>query len=1215
MIATSRRGTEWRDGAARAVGFAPLPLDAPASWTTPPDLAALMAAPDRYLRGAEAVYFHDDDAWTRDGAPLCWAAVTAVAYPDPADPDATVGIPEQGVHFTDGAGRELQSRIRVDAGPAVLVAAARRDDALATGPADERWRCSGRIWFNAKGLPYRVWQACFTDTWRWSDHPDLAGWGVSRTWHYDALGREVRVDLPAGPFDDGFHTLTRRGPWSREDWDADDTLLDSRYYQYIQGGGEAPEPEKKALAQAATLARTPKRITLDALAREVMVATPLGTVEPIPPPLESRRGHDILGRETWMADARLYAVGKANFRMTLAMTGAILRLDSADAGPRLRLPDVLGAPLLEQDARGTLTVIQSDSHHRPVQRLSQAAGATAPRVAVRTIHGDSLDAAGATPVADAAARNLLGQPYRVYDGAGLAEYPALSLLSKPLAASRRLPADAEAEVDWSGSAASWSALFALFDPKLDAEAFATARDYDANGRVVSDQDAVGNVTRPRYDRAGLLAAIEVTPEGGTATPYVSSVTYDAMGRRLATGYGSATAPDFVTTLDTYDPATQRLRTIRATRTADGAVLQDLAYWYDAAGNVASAQNQGDTGDLTFFGGQAVSGDLDYEYDGAYRLVRAGGRAMAGLTAAVTRGGGYQPFFTGTGPAQAERYRLTYGYDRGDNLTSLSYAAPGSAWSRGMAVADDSNRAVETGSGVAPPPVDAAFDANGNQRLVPGLASVTWTDDNRIRRTVLVDRGGDDDAETYLYDSAGTRLLRRTRRVTAGGDDVEIRITLGPLHIYRRYRGATLAEEMHRLEVGDGQRTVAERLWWTTGGPPAGVPNGQQRYRLSDKLGSSQREVDETGATLSYEEYSPFGATVYAAGRSLAEVSLKAYRYTRHQRDQSTGLYYCDQRYLMPWIGRWASPDPAGPADGPNLYAYVGNNPATFADPTGMVKSIQDKLTSASASALKFGVKALKVQRKITKYRGYMRRSTRAATIARYQAEIARQQGKLALAQKLQRRYITISNKLRPLVGGGGGLGLTPGATGFSTQPGLGDIPMAVAQHNPGGPLERLLPHDHPGPLHPKATQVMNKLATDLVADLQKAHSSPLTPQQISDVRNGAMLTNRWLLQQGGPVTVVGTNRTTPGSIGYNAGQISLKERTDTNTLAPGTYSPTQVVMHTPDVGLSGLSYSPYGWMPGERMSNSILGGLLSQPGKQVDRILVKEGTGSLFYYQ
>jgi RHS repeat-associated protein len=69
-------------------------------------------------------------------------------------------------------------------------------------------------------------------------------------------------------------------------------------------------------------------------------------------------------------------------------------------------------------------------------------------------------------------------------------------------------------------------------------------------------------------------------------------------------------------------------------------------------------------------------------------------------------------------------------------------------------------------------------------------------------------------------------------------------------------------------------------------------------------------------------------------RSGVEVSAKRYRYTGKERDEETGLYYHGARYYAAWLGRWASPDPSGLVDGPNIYEYAGCNPINIVDPTG-----------------------------------------------------------------------------------------------------------------------------------------------------------------------------------------------------------------------------------------------------------------------------------------
>ena len=52
-------------------------------------------------------------------------------------------------------------------------------------------------------------------------------------------------------------------------------------------------------------------------------------------------------------------------------------------------------------------------------------------------------------------------------------------------------------------------------------------------------------------------------------------------------------------------------------------------------------------------------------------------------------------------------------------------------------------------------------------------------------------------------------------------------------------------------------------------------------------------------------------------------------------DPESGWIYFGRRYYSPAIGRWTTPDPIGFADGPNLYAYVSNNPLTHFDLYGL----------------------------------------------------------------------------------------------------------------------------------------------------------------------------------------------------------------------------------------------------------------------------------------
>ncbi|MBK8980704.1 MAG: RHS repeat-associated core domain-containing protein [Planctomycetes bacterium] len=113
----------------------------------------------------------------------------------------------------------------------------------------------------------------------------------------------------------------------------------------------------------------------------------------------------------------------------------------------------------------------------------------------------------------------------------------------------------------------------------------------------------------------------------------------------------------------------------------------------------------------------------------------------------------------------------------------------------------------------------------------------------------------------------------------------------------------------------------------------------------DEQGSVTRLHDADGNEVERVEYDPYGArTVYvpAGGGSYTAMAQSSVGlevgYTGHRHDPETGLIYARNRYLHTEWGRFMTVDPIGSwADSANLgnpYAYVGNNPASAADPSG-----------------------------------------------------------------------------------------------------------------------------------------------------------------------------------------------------------------------------------------------------------------------------------------
>ena len=166
------------------------------------------------------------------------------------------------------------------------------------------------------------------------------------------------------------------------------------------------------------------------------------------------------------------------------------------------------------------------------------------------------------------------------------------------------------------------------------------------------------------------------------------------------------------------------------------------------------------------------------------------------------------------------------------------------------------------------------------------------------------------------------------------------ISIGAIEHYVKFNGQGQSVlECRSLHVQEEAGTVAlvER-WSGTLQAPKKLHSLLLRFQYHARTGSVTLELDDTGQMLSYEEYSPYGSTTYAAALAKAP---KRFRFAAKERDQQTGFYYCEQRYYVPWLCRWLNPDPIGTGDGMNVYEYVAGNPVEYQDPDGTVKKVPD----------------------------------------------------------------------------------------------------------------------------------------------------------------------------------------------------------------------------------------------------------------------------------
>jgi len=106
-------------------------------------------------------------------------------------------------------------------------------------------------------------------------------------------------------------------------------------------------------------------------------------------------------------------------------------------------------------------------------------------------------------------------------------------------------------------------------------------------------------------------------------------------------------------------------------------------------------------------------------------------------------------------------------------------------------------------------------------------------------------------------------------------------------------------------------------------------SGEVIIPLFDYAGNTRVLLSATGQPLETYRYSTFGEEV------LNEKKLTAWRYCSKRTDEESGFVYFGRRYYNPHSGRWITADPLGYEAGPNLYAYVNNNPLMCIDLYGL----------------------------------------------------------------------------------------------------------------------------------------------------------------------------------------------------------------------------------------------------------------------------------------
>ncbi|RNJ52613.1 hypothetical protein D7B24_003168 [Verticillium nonalfalfae] len=831
------------------------------------------------------------------------------------------------ISYSDGFGRIIQSKKQAKPGPLI-------EDGPLVGT---RWITSGWVIHDNKGNPVREFEPFFDDTHHFKF--DLQA-GSSSTLIYDSMSRIVAILRQ----DHAFFKTVFKG-WTESIHDFNDNVLVSNVQNDIDVGHllrglegheflpswydsriNGQDPLEKATAEkTAAHTNTPRVLHSDALGRVIVQVDDLGSGQTI----SSRSRFDASNNIIQVSDQ----LGRLVSAFQFDMRGHRISEASMDAGRHWSLPDVTGQPVLQWDSRDFRLRHVYDAANRPVETWMSDSGANE-IMTKQYIYGESAS--------DSLGHNLKNRLHKSRDGSGEMTILDYDFKGNIISTERRLASSYKDTPNWAGAVG------------LEAPQHSTAT-FDALDRTVLSVSPDMSQIYMMYDDSGYVDQQFVNVRGESTSldrsnwsAVITGVDYNAKGLLTSISYGNGTKSK-----RTYDPLLHRLQGMRTTRAGDPSPLQDLTYTWDPTGNITHVQDKAQQ--AIFFRNNRVDPSSDYTYDAMYRLVKATGREHLGQTngrpnnpSAPGPNTGSIVDSPGDGNAMAA-YAETYEYDLAGNIMSVAHAlsdASRPGWRRTYSYNEPSflvpgqvgNRLSETKVGSISEAY--SYDAGGNMTSMPGLRTMSWDFNGMLRATTKqIVNSGIPETTYYVYDGSGKRVRKMTE--SRGGEEadspdprpIKETIYLDGVEIFRRWARDTNEPTVVRSTVfvdHDGRKVYQadSRIEGTDSSPDKST-----RFSLGNNLDSVTMLLDEQARLVSYEEYFPHGSASYQSTANQNEIP-KRHRYAGKERDEETGLYYYGARYYAPWLGRWTSPDPAGLADGLNLFCFVRNNPVSSTDSGG-----------------------------------------------------------------------------------------------------------------------------------------------------------------------------------------------------------------------------------------------------------------------------------------
>ena len=405
--------------------------------------------------------------------------------------------------------------------------------------------------------------------------------------------------------------------------------------------------------------------------------------------------------------------------------------------------------------------------------------------------------------------------------------------------------------------------------------------YDAYGNLKEKRSNGKRLVSYTHDRAGQIT--EIRDPTGVSTRYE----YDILGRRsrifnddgLEVRYG-------------YDA----LNRIRHIRYGNGV---ETACTYDGDGNIRTLETRA---------GENVLLSFAYRYDGnGNRTAKTGTQAALG---GITAGN--------------NALDLSYNYDvRGQLLEERRNGA-----SVCYAYDKAGNRIRKT-------------DAQGETRYLYNEKNQLTAEESPVdRKQFSYDRQGGIIEEK---NAAGIRLFsynsrhQQTRVETETGNVQENRYDAEGLRFELLENGRRTSFVYHDGELLQEEGREEQGTSYHLGAGMEAFRRGQElSYYHRDEQLSTVFVTDGHRNVQNSYQYDAFGIPL-----ETTEQLNNRIRYTGQQYDELTEQYYLRARYYNPVAGRFMQED-VYQGDGLNLYAYCGNNPVVYDDPSGYASTSTGK---------------------------------------------------------------------------------------------------------------------------------------------------------------------------------------------------------------------------------------------------------------------------------